>query len=157
MVAVRTGESGGTGDRARPPPMAIEPVARRMARGEWRDPRLGRVTLAEWVTSYLDGAGHKRATTRARDEVVLRKHFLPALGSRPIGSITPLDIRRVVETMAETLAPATVRTNYAVLKAVLNAAVEADLLVKSPCRGARLHAARKKERAELSPENLDRL
>ena len=104
-----------------------------------------------------DGASHKRATTRARDEVVLRKHFLPALGSRPIASITPLDIRRVVEAMAENLAPATVRTNYAVLKAVLNAAVEADLLVKSPCRGVRPPAARKEERPEVSPQDLDRL
>jgi integrase len=128
-----------------------------MARGEWRDPRLGRVTLAEWVTTYLGGAGHKRATTRARDEVVLRKHFLPALGSRPIALITPLDIRRVVDAMAESLAPATVRTNYAVLKAVLNAAVEADLIVKSPCRGIRLPAGRKQERPEIRAQDLDRL
>ncbi|HET9773138.1 MAG TPA: tyrosine-type recombinase/integrase [Acidimicrobiia bacterium] len=132
-------------------------VETEMARGEWRDPRLGRVTLAEWVTTYLDGAGHKRATTRARDEIVLRKHFLPTLGSRPIALITPLDIRRVVEAMAESLAPATVRTNYAVLKAVLNAAVEADLIVKSPCRGIRLMAARKLERPEVRPQDLDRL
>ena len=132
-------------------------VETEMARGEWRDPRLGRVTLADWVTTYLDGAGHKRATTRARDEIVLRKHFLPTLGSRPIALITPLDIRRVVEAMAESLAPATVRTNYAVLKAVLNAAVEADLIVMSPCRGIRLPAGRKQERPEVSPQDLDRL
>lgn len=126
-----------------------------MERGEWRDPRLGRVTLAEWSADYLDGARHKRATTRARAEVVLRKHFLSALGTRPIAAITPLDVRRVIETMAERLAPATLRTNYAVLKAVLNAAVEADLLVKSPCRGVRLPAGRKQDRAALSPQDLE--
>lgn len=115
------------------------------------------MTLAEWTAGYLEGARHKRATTRARGEIVLRKHFLPALGARPIASITPLDVRRVVETMNENLAPATVRTNYAVLKAVLNAAVEADVLVKSPCRGVRLPSGEKRERAVLSPDALERL
>lgn len=46
-----------------------------MDRGEWRDPRLGRITFGRWVAEYLAGAGHKRPTTRARDEVVLRTHF----------------------------------------------------------------------------------
>src|SRR5207302_9000686 len=113
--------------------------------------------VSRWTRDTWAGPRHKRETTMARDETVLRKHFLPTLGSKPLPAITPLDVRRVVEAMAETRAPATVRTNYAVLKAVMNAAVEADLLVKSPCRGVRLQAARKKERAELSPENLDRL
>jgi integrase len=88
---------------------------------------------------------------------VLHKHFHPALGPKPLSAITPLDVRRVVDAMAENLAPSTVRTNYAVLKAVLNAAVEADLLVRSPCRGVRLPGGRKRERAALNPHDLERL
>lgn len=59
--------------------------------------------------------------------------------------------------MAETLAPATVRTHYGVLKAVMNAAVEADLLVRSPCRGIRLPNTEKRARAALEAEDLERL
>jgi integrase len=128
-----------------------------MDRGEWRDPRLSQVTFGQWTTDYLAGARHKRETTKARDETVLRKHFLPTLGSKALPAITPLDVRGVVEAMAETLAPATVRTNYAVLKAVMNAAVEADLVVKSPCRGVRLPSGKRRQRATLTPEDLERL
>lgn len=128
-----------------------------MDRGEWRDPRLVRVTFAEWTADYLAGARHKRETTKARDETVLRKHFVPELGPKLLSAITPLDVRGVIEAMAKTLAPATVRTNYAVLKAVMNAAVEADLLVKSPCRGVRLPPGKRRERACLEPHDLERL
>ena len=114
-------------------------------------------TFGQWTTDYLAGARHKRETTKARDETVLRKHFLPTLGSKALPAITPLDVRGVVEAMAETLAPATVRTNYAVLKAVMNAAVEADLVVKSPCRGVRLPGGKRRERATLTPDDLERL
>ena len=75
-----------------------------MDRGEWHDPRLGRITFGRWVEEYLAGARHKRPTTRARDEVVLRTHFLPALGRKPLTAITPLDVRRLVEAMAGRLA-----------------------------------------------------
>ena len=92
-----------------------------MLRGTYIDPRGGRTTLSEWSTDWLGGDPAKRASTKARDQSVLRTHFLPALGHRPLGSITPLDIRRVVEAMNERLAPRTVRTNLAVLSAVLNA------------------------------------
>lgn len=128
-----------------------------MDRGTWRDPRLGQVPFAQWAADYMAGARHKRETTRARDETVLRKHFVPVLGSTALAAITPLDVRRVVETMAGHLAPATVRTNYGVLKAVMNAAVEADLLVKSPCRGIRLPAGDRRERATLAPDDLERI
>ncbi len=92
---------------------------RHMARGVFVDPRAGRVTLADWAQEWLLGNPAKRATTRARDESVLRTHFLPALGHRPIASLTPLDIRRTVEAMAAKVAPATVKTNLGVLRAVL--------------------------------------
>jgi integrase len=128
-----------------------------LERGEWRDPRLGRVTFGGWAGDYMEGARHKRATTKARDDVVLRKHLLPELAARPLATITPLDVRRIVDAMAESLAPATVRTNYGVLKAVMNAAVEADLLVRSPCRGVRLPGGEKRARPTLGPDDLARL
>ena len=113
-----------------------------MLKGAYIDPRSGRTTLTEWSRQWLNGDPGKRATTRARDESVLRTHFLPLLGNRPLGSITPLDVRRTVEAMNERLAPATVRTNLAVLAAVLNAAVEADLIGRSPVRGIKLASER---------------
>ena len=77
------------------------------------------MTFAAWVDRYLDVADHKAATTRSRDETVLRTHLVPRLGELRLVEITPLDVQAVVNEMAQHLAPATVRTNYGVLRAVL--------------------------------------
>ena len=53
--------------------------------------------------------------------------------------------------------PTTVRTDYGVLRAILSAAVDADLLPVSPCRGVRLPAHVRKEIRFLSADELERL
>jgi integrase len=55
------------------------------------------------------------------------------------------------------VAPATVRTNVGVLRAVLNAAVAADLISRSPVRSIKLETAAPCERPTLTPEQLDAL
>lgn len=106
-----------------------------LARGTYLDPRAGRVTLSDSAAEWLASDPSKRATTRARDEYVLRVHFLPALGERPLVSLTPLDVRR----------------------AVLNAAVEADRISRSPVRGIKLESAAATDRPTLTPEQLETL
>jgi integrase len=94
----------------------------------------------------------------ARDKIVNDKHFIPSIGNRSLSSLTPMDIRGLVETMADQrLAPTTVRTNYGVLRAILSAAVAADLLAVSPCRGVRLPAHARKDIRFLSADELERL
>jgi integrase len=128
-----------------------------LARGTYLDPRAGQVTLAAWADDWLASDPGKRATTRARDESALRVHFLPILGHRPLGTLTPLDVRRAVDALAAKVAPATVRTNLGVFRAVLNAAVEADLISRSPVRGIKLKTAPPRHRPTLSPEQLEAL
>jgi integrase len=128
-----------------------------MLRGEWVDPRSGQTSFSEWVDQWLRANPAKRPTTLARDESVLRTHFAPLLGPRPLASITRLDVRRTVDVMTATVSPATARTNYGVLSAVFNAAVEADMIARSPCRGIVLATAPRRERPTLSPEELARL
>jgi len=117
-----------------------------LARGTYLDPRAGLVTLAIWTAEWLDSDPTKRATTRTRDEYAMRVHFLPTLGHRALSNISPLDIRRAVDALAARVAPATVRTNLGVLRAVFNAAVEADMIARSPVPG---HQAA--DRAALRP------
>lgn len=132
-------------------------VENEIRRGEWRDPELGRVTFGAWVEEYLAAAIHKRATTLARDRAVLRKHFVPFFGERRMASITPLDVRQRVQQMSAALAPKTVRTNYGVLRAVMTAAVDSELIAVSPCRAVRLPADRRRPPRFLSIEELHRL
>jgi integrase len=128
-----------------------------LERGDWRDPRLGRITFAEWVDFYLDASNHKRPTTLSRDRHVLGSHFLPVFGDRHMANITPLDVRHAVERMSKRLAPSTVRTNYGVLKTVFNSAVEADVIGKTPCRGIKVMQFKSREPEPLTPAQVDAL
>jgi integrase len=51
----------------------------------------------------------------------------------------------------------TLRTNYGVLKAVFNAAVEAEIIGKSPCRGVKLATEKKRKPEPLTPTQVDAL
>ena len=128
-----------------------------MERGEWRDPRLGLVTFDAWAQQWLTANPAKRSTTPARDRVVLNTHLIPTLGARPLGSITPAHVKGCVDAMAAKLAPTTVRTNVGVLKAVMNAAVDADLLARSPVRNLRLSSGPPRGRPTLTLAELSHL
>jgi integrase len=105
--------------------------------GDFVDPHAGKITFEAWVKEYQQTV-EKRPTTMARDAQVLRTWFVPAFGKKQLGSITPAHVRAVVAKMREKLAPKTVRTNYGVLRAVMNAAVEAEKLRRSPCRAVQM-------------------
>jgi integrase len=55
------------------------------------------------------------------------------------------------------LAPATVRTNYGVLRAVMAWAVDNDLIDRSPCRGVRLPELSKSSKPVISTDDVERL
>jgi integrase len=128
-----------------------------LERGHWHDRRLGRITFAEWVDRWLASNPSKRSTTLARDATVLRTHAVPVLGERPMASITPADIKVLVDEMASRLAPDTVRTNLAVVRAVFNAAVDAEILARSPVRAIRTAKAEPRDRPTLTMEEILRL
>lgn len=111
-----------------------------LSRGTWRDPRDGRICFADYAAEWLASDPGKAATTRARDQTVIRVHLVPVLGQLPLSEITPRDVQAVINAMASTLAPKTVLTNAGVLRAVLNSAVLEDRLYVSPYRRPKLPA-----------------
>jgi len=108
------------------------------SRGGWVDPRRSTISVAEWAAEWLVSNPGKRGSSLARDESVLRLHILPSLGGRALAAVTPSDIQRLVNVWSKRSAPRTVSRQYDVLRALLRAAVEADRLVRSPCRGIKL-------------------
>jgi integrase len=133
---------------------AVETAVRR---GEWRDPALARIQFADWVDEYLAGAVHKRKNSLVQNRSHLRCHILPVFGPMPLVAIRPLDVRRFVEQLSTRLAPSTVRTVYGTLRAIMTAAVNADLLAVTPCRGVRLPPEKPTEKRFLTVEELHRL
>ncbi len=129
----------------------LDAVAAEIVRGDYVDQRGGRMSFGAWCDEYFAGAAHKRPTTLERDVNVTDHYLRPALKERQLDSITPLDVKRLVDEMAQRLAPATVRTNYGVLRAIFNAAVDAELIGPTPCRGIKLPRRPRSDIRFLSP------
>ena len=129
--------------------------------GEWIDPDAGRVTFAAWIDQYVEdrrSSGRPyRATTEARDRAVARRWLVPHLGQLELRAITPALVDDLVSDMREHLAPATVRTNYGVLRAMMTRAVDREMIGRSPCRGIDMPAAGSAEPRFLSVDELHRL
>ncbi len=120
-------------------------------------PRPRRGHFRSWAEQWLKASPAEGATALARDRVVLQTHFFPALGDRPLSTIIRAHVKGCVDAMVAKPAPTTVRTNFAVLNAVLNAAVDADLIARSPARGIRISAGPGWERPTLTIGELSRL
>jgi integrase len=137
--------------------MWLSQMAAEIYQGDWMDPRSGEITFARWCDWYVENATHKRATTLARDKSVIATHLVPVLGNMALKEITPIKIREIVTNWTKTMAAATLRTDYGVLRAIFNAAVDSDVIAKSPCRGVRMPAHQRNEVRFVSPEELERL
>lgn len=104
-------------------------------RGEWVDPRLGRITLNDWMATWWRTTTNLRPSTRSRDESYYRNHTEPRFGAFPLNRITQEDVRSwVADLSAAALAPGTVAKVYATLARPLAAAVDAGRLASTPCR-----------------------
>jgi len=108
------------------------------ARGLWVDPRGATIPFEDWAKQWLDSDGAKRPKTKHTDRGIIDRELASVFGSRPIGSITRLDVQRLANDWAERFKPSTVHRYRAVLAAIMNAAVDSDLIGKSPCRNIRI-------------------
>ena len=95
-------------------------------------------TLREWCAYWLDTNTVKRPKTKKEDASGLELHVFPTLGDKRIDLITRHDVQLLVACWAGDAMPRTVHRRYAVFRAAMNAAVDAELLDRSPCRRVRM-------------------
>lgn len=126
-----------------------------LVRGQYLDPRAARLTLREWATEWLDRPGKKPASI-ARDRQALDV-FMPMLGGLPLSAITPSHLQAAVDARARSATASTVIRDVAPLRALLSAAVDADLLARSPARRIALPKSVPPERHALAPDALAEL
>jgi hypothetical protein len=81
-------------------------------RGLFVDPAQARRPLDEVAAEWLDSNPGKRDGSWQRDEIAIRLHIGPALGSRPVGSVTPAQVQSAVNAWAKVRAPRTVHREY---------------------------------------------
>jgi integrase len=131
-----------------------------LVRGDWTDPKFGKVTFAEVEQNVAELKDLKnRSTTRARDATLMRTRVMPTFRDKPVSSITPADIEKWVASMnAAGLAAATVHKCYQLAARVMSEAVKRRCIGASPCRDVDLPRLERVEEAVLlTPHQVNRL
>jgi hypothetical protein len=124
-------------------------------KGTWTDPALGRVLFKEWLAEWWTTTTNLRPTTRARDEMLLRRYAVPRFGDLALAAISQRDVRAwVAELSTRGLAPATVVKAYQLLGKVMGAAVDAGMVMQSPCRRVPLPKVEREEMRFLTPAEI---
>lgn len=116
----------------------VEDTRSDMRRGVWRDPTLGATLLGDWVSDWRR-ARLVEPETAVHDGYQLRNHVLPHWGNRPVGSIRRIDVQAWITGMIQAgKGQPTIESAYFLLRSILSAAVEEDMIAQSPCRKIKL-------------------
>jgi integrase len=127
-------------------------------RGDWIDPRLSRITVADWAQTWRDTTIHLRPSTRAGYESKLRTHILPRLGDTSVADLDRPAIRRyIAELAALGVSAGNVRGVRAVLRLILGTAVDAGALAANPCTGLKVARPMSAEMHFLTYEQVEEL
>ena len=124
-------------------------------KGVWVDPKHGRTLFREWYAEWWASVVNLRPSTRLRDEGYMHRYVLPYFGEMPLEAIRHREVRAWVAALrAKGFAPATVVKAYQLLGKVMTAAVNAEMLPRSPCRGVPLPKVEQEEMRFLNPAEV---
>jgi integrase len=126
-----------------------------IARGQFIDPYAGQVTVSAWAERWLARPG-KRAASIARDRQGI-EIFIRELGQIRLSSLTAGMVQSAVDARAKIAEPATLARDFAAFRALVNAAVDADMIGRSPVRKIALPKKRPPQRQGLTATDLKAL
>ncbi|MFJ1694538.1 tyrosine-type recombinase/integrase [Streptomyces sp. NPDC088252] len=105
-----------------------------LTRGNWQDPDAGAVNFKEYALQWVDERGLS-ATTDELYRRLLRLHILPTFEGLDLDEITAPRVRTWrTERLSSTGAATTVAKSYRLLKAIMETAVDDELIRRNPCR-----------------------
>ncbi|AKA03613.1 integrase [Streptomyces noursei ZPM] len=111
-----------------------------MDSGRYVDPKASRTTFRQYAEKWLQSQTTD-PTTREPVAVQIRRHAIPYLGTRPLGSFKPEHIREWLSEL-ERAVPASSyrRVIFASVSGVFTAAVDDDYLHRNPCQASSVRA-----------------
>ncbi|MEU9201406.1 tyrosine-type recombinase/integrase [Streptomyces sp. NPDC048332] len=116
--------------------------------GRWKNPD-DKVLFGVYADAWFKERDYA-ATTRERNGSALRLHVLPTFASVVLSEITTPQIRRWRAGLLESgVGEPTVAKAYQILRAILNTAVDDELIQRNPCRIKGAGAAKTAERPFL--------
>jgi integrase len=111
------------------------------------DPKRGAIAVREYGESkFLPAMLHLRPNSADTYASHLRNHIYPMLGNRRLGTITRSDVQAFVTVVSGKVAASTTETIYAVLRAMMQHAVDDDpqVIPSNPCTRIKLPKVRKR-------------
>jgi integrase len=112
-----------------------------LARGNWVDPKAGKLTLTEYAWAWLRGHVGIGPRTREIYESQLRLYVLPpvstrvpALGDKRLVDITPELVREWYRALRDERSASVAAKSYTRLRQILAQAVEDERIARNPCK-----------------------
>lgn len=137
--------------RKRDAELWLQEVELQIYRGEWKDPDTGNVLFGEYAKQWIVERPNLRPRTVTLYESMLRRHLLPTFGNVPVSEITYAKVREWRRARLDAgLGAVTVAKTYRLLQAIMNTAVEDELVRRNPCRIKGAGAERSPERPVAS-------
>jgi integrase len=128
----------------------------RKARGEWTDPALGRISLADWAAEWFSSARESlKPKTVTSYESLLRSRILPDLGQHQLAELRPSDVQAWVNAMNVSASRA--RQAHIVLSLILAAAARDGRIARNVAQGSRLPKLERREAPYLTAEVVDEI
>lgn len=129
----------------------------KVAQGLWRDPRLGRQTVAVWCGKWF-AARVVEDSTRRGDRSCLDNHVLPHWGSWMLSAITALDVQLWIRRLEKAeVGPHAIRHAYNLFASLMRDAVTARVLAESPVRDVDKPDVTPKLPAWFTRDEVDRI
>jgi integrase len=104
-------------------------------RGHWVNPHSGQASLRDYSETWLGQRPNLRPRTQELYASLLRRHILPGLGDIELAKLAPGKVRSWHSKLVATdhPGPSTVAKAYRLLHAILQTAVQDELIPKNPC------------------------
>lgn len=105
-----------------------------LSRGDWRAPDSGAVNFSAYAAKWVEERGLAVRTVDLYKHL-LRLHILPTLGAFDLDEVTAPRVREWrTERLRTTGAKTTTAKAYRLLKAIMETAVDDELISRNPCR-----------------------
>jgi integrase len=131
----------------------LSAVEAEIIKGTWRNPDLGRIPLGDYLIDWINQRPNLRPRTIDLYRWLYHKYIEPALSATALNDITPGTVRAWRAELLDAGNAATmVAKAYRLLRAVLNTAVDDDLISRNPCRikGAGIERAAERPTATIA-------
>ena len=128
------------------------------ARGEYVAPSVGKTTIGELGTPWLERQrGHTKPSTARSYESAWRIHVAPQWADKHLADIRYSDVAAWVAELGTRRGRATVVMAYQVLARILDDAVRDKMLAANPARGVKLPKPQPRRNVYLTADQLQRL